>query len=272
MDPIREHELLETRRQFFGRCAGFYGIGALGLGSLMRDDREINAAHPSFPNFHPRAKRVIYLFQSGAPSQMDLLDYKPSLDELDGTELPGSIRMGQRLTGMTSRQKNFTVTKSPCIGTTLGTRTRRVVRGGEVGPKGESRRALACCRGIADVVARLFHLVFLARPTSLPISSRSTGSRLVSTGETRMKEPQGSGHTTSLHTRAQTTGTTNASSNRKNSAGNRGRQQPPVLLGKGRRPPGGLLGASLSWRRRQQHAEHSLVRVGLARARSGCMQ
>ena len=129
-------------------------------------------------------------------------------------------------------------------GTGTRTRRRRVVRGREVGPKGESRRALACCRGIPDVVGRLFHLVVPAHPASLPISSRSTGSRLVSTGETRMKEPQGSGHTTSLHTRAQTTVTTNGSSDRKKSVGDRGRQQPPVLLGKGRRPPGGrLLGA-----------------------------
>jgi len=114
MDPLHESDLVETRRQFFGRCAGFYGLGVAGLASLLRgEQRELNAGLPAFPNFQPRAKRVIYLFQSGAPSQMDLLDYKPSLERLDGSELPASVRMGQRLTGMTSRQSKFTVTKSP---------------------------------------------------------------------------------------------------------------------------------------------------------------
>lgn len=63
-------------------------------------------------HFPARAKRVIYLCQSGAPSQIDLLDYKPSLEKLNGQELPASIRDGQRLTGMTSRQKSFPVAKS----------------------------------------------------------------------------------------------------------------------------------------------------------------
>jgi hypothetical protein len=67
---------------------------------------------PGFPNFKPRAKRVIYLFQSGAPSQLDLFDYKPKLAELRGTELPASIRMGQRLTGMTATQASFPVAPS----------------------------------------------------------------------------------------------------------------------------------------------------------------
>lgn len=57
----------------------------------------------------PRAKRVIYLFQSGGPSQLELMDYKPRLRDLHGTELPDSIRQGQRLTGMTSGQKSFPV-------------------------------------------------------------------------------------------------------------------------------------------------------------------
>ncbi len=59
------------------------------------------------PHFLPRAKRIIYLFQSGAPSQMDLFDYKPKLADLRGTELPDSIRQGQRLTGMTATQASF---------------------------------------------------------------------------------------------------------------------------------------------------------------------
>jgi hypothetical protein len=62
------------------------------------------------PHFASKAKRVIYLFQSGGPSHLELMDYKPKLKELHGTELPDSIRQGQRLTGMTSGQKSF-----PCV-------------------------------------------------------------------------------------------------------------------------------------------------------------
>jgi hypothetical protein len=61
------------------------------------------------PHFPAKAKRVIYLFQSGGPSQFEMMDYKPKLKELHGTELPDSIRQGQRLTGMTSGQKSFPV-------------------------------------------------------------------------------------------------------------------------------------------------------------------
>ena len=61
------------------------------------------------PHFAPKAKRVIYLFMAGGPSQIDLFDYKPELEKLHDTELPDSIRMGQRITGMTSGQKNFPV-------------------------------------------------------------------------------------------------------------------------------------------------------------------
>ncbi|MBY0523948.1 MAG: DUF1501 domain-containing protein [Gemmataceae bacterium] len=117
MNPLLESQLLLTRRHFFGRAAT--GIGAAALASLL--DKDIAAAPdakkdtggwPGFPNFAPKAKRVIYLFQSGAPSQMDLFDYKPKLNELRGTELPESIRKGQRLTGMTSRQESFPVAPS----------------------------------------------------------------------------------------------------------------------------------------------------------------
>ena len=61
------------------------------------------------PHFTPRAKHVIYLFQSGGPSHLELFDYKPKLVELHGSELPDSIRQGQRLTGMTSGQTSFPV-------------------------------------------------------------------------------------------------------------------------------------------------------------------
>jgi Protein of unknown function (DUF1501) len=64
------------------------------------------------PQFPPTAKRVIYLFQSGAPSQMELFDYKPKLTDLRATELPDSIRQGQRLTGMTSTQTSFPIAPS----------------------------------------------------------------------------------------------------------------------------------------------------------------
>ena len=100
-----------TRRHFFSRTST--GIGIAALSSLLSQDGFAAAETtptgglPGFPNFPPKAKRVIYLHQSGGPSQMDLFDYKPTLDKLAGTELPGSIRMGQRITGMTSGQSDL---------------------------------------------------------------------------------------------------------------------------------------------------------------------
>jgi hypothetical protein len=111
--PQLEHRLLSTRRHFFGRMST--GIGAAALASLFADDVKAageSAAMPGLPHFAPKAKRVIYLFQSGAPSQMDLFDYKPALDKLRATELPDSIRRGQRLTGMTATQTSFPVAPS----------------------------------------------------------------------------------------------------------------------------------------------------------------
>src|SRR5438034_7926609 len=107
---------LLTRRHFFSRAST--GIGIAALASLL--DRELQAAPqrlatrelPGLPHFPPKAKRVIYLFQSGAPSQMDLFDYKPRLRDRRGDELPASIRMGQRLTGMTATQDRFPVAPS----------------------------------------------------------------------------------------------------------------------------------------------------------------
>src|SRR4051794_24302011 len=103
-----------NRRTFLQRSAA--GIGMAALGSLLNNsfgagssDAPLPRGLPAFPNFPAKAKRIIYLFQSGAPSQLDLWDYKPQLQNLRGKELPGSIRMGQRLTGMTSGQKNFPV-------------------------------------------------------------------------------------------------------------------------------------------------------------------
>ncbi len=120
MDPSLEREQHLTRRHFFGEAGA--GLGTIALASLL--DRDLLAADrgghravagagiEGFPNFAPKAKRVIYLFQSGAPSQMDLFDPKPGLDRLQGTDLPDSIRKGQRLTGMTSRQDRFPVAAS----------------------------------------------------------------------------------------------------------------------------------------------------------------
>lgn len=65
------------------------------------------------PHFAPKAKRMVYLFQSGAPSQLDLFDYKPLLQKMQGQELPDSIRQGQRLTGMTASQKSFPLMGTP---------------------------------------------------------------------------------------------------------------------------------------------------------------
>jgi len=98
-----------TRRYFFGKAAA--GLGTAALASLLHAD-ESGGAMPGIPHFPPTAKRVIYLFQSGAPSQMDLFDYKPRLQNLAKTELPDSIRGGQRLTGMTSGQTSFPVAPS----------------------------------------------------------------------------------------------------------------------------------------------------------------
>jgi hypothetical protein len=111
MDLAREHQLLMTRRQFFGRSAA--GVGTAALASLLNPNLFAQAATVASdhvlaaPHFAPKAKRVIYLFMSGGPSHIDLFDYKPALQNLNGTELPGSVRMGQRITGMTSGQKSF---------------------------------------------------------------------------------------------------------------------------------------------------------------------
>ena len=98
--------LSPTRRHFFKKSAA--SLGAAALSQLLRGSN-LQAAGAA----NQRAKRVIYMFQSGAPSQIDLLDYKPQLEKLHGSELPASVRMGQRLTGMTAGQKNFRFAKNP---------------------------------------------------------------------------------------------------------------------------------------------------------------
>ena len=98
-----------NRRHFLSKMS--LGIGSVALGSLLIPDLFSSGGEDELPagiaHFAPKAKRVIYLFQSGAPSQLDLFDYKPLLNKMQGQDLPESIRMGQRLTGMTAGQKNF---------------------------------------------------------------------------------------------------------------------------------------------------------------------
>jgi hypothetical protein len=114
MDPIVDNWLITTRRHFFGRL----GVGLAALATLLQRDARAEPASAAtgglldLPHFPAKARRVIYLFQSGAPSQMDLFDYKPRLKDLRGSDLPDSIRQGQRLTGMTSRQEHFPIAPS----------------------------------------------------------------------------------------------------------------------------------------------------------------
>lgn len=107
---LLEHSLSFNRRKFLSKLS--LGIGSVALGSLLIPDLfsgkpDEEALMAGLPHFAPKAKRIIYLFQNGAPSQLDLFDYKPKLQEMFGQDLPESIRMGQRLTGMTADQKKF---------------------------------------------------------------------------------------------------------------------------------------------------------------------
>jgi hypothetical protein len=114
----RQHQDLLTRRSLFSRSAT--GIGMAALGSLLSENGYAGPAGnvaaplglPGLPHFAPKAKRVIFLHQSGGPSQMDLFDHKPMLEKFHGADLPGSIRMGQRITGMTAGQATFPVARS----------------------------------------------------------------------------------------------------------------------------------------------------------------
>jgi len=103
-----------NRRHFLARSG--LGLGSIALGSLLGQEAArgastagANGALPGLPHFAPKAKRVIYLFQSGAPSQLDLFDPKPAIRDRRGIELPDSVRKGQRITTMTSGQKSLPV-------------------------------------------------------------------------------------------------------------------------------------------------------------------
>ncbi|MEL7496432.1 MAG: DUF1501 domain-containing protein [Planctomycetota bacterium] len=136
MNPIEKQLALQTRRHFL-TSAGRLGLGAAALASMSasradagwrsgksmsNQEKQDGLAADNGPGYLPgepgsghfpaKAKRIIYLCQSGAPSQIDTFDYKPSLEKLNGQDLPNSVRQGQRLTGMTSRQKTFPAAKS----------------------------------------------------------------------------------------------------------------------------------------------------------------
>jgi hypothetical protein len=109
MDPLLQHSLLVNRREFFGRSA--CGIGSAALASLLAQDGFSAEGSPKLttriggldgvPHFAPKAKRVIYLFQNGAPTHCDLFDYKPKLKELHGKPVPEAAVAGKRFSTMT---------------------------------------------------------------------------------------------------------------------------------------------------------------------------
>ena len=111
MNPIREADLMMTRRQLFGRTA--LGLGTVALADVMSPNLLGNASSQvRGTDFAPKAKRVIYLFMSGGPSHHDLWDHKPKMREMFGKNLPEHVRDGQRITGMTARQKTLPVCPS----------------------------------------------------------------------------------------------------------------------------------------------------------------
>src|SRR5919112_1868289 len=113
MNPLLQRQALLTRRQFFGRST--LGLGTAALAGVLQQDlcgapakqpgAERNGGLPGLPHFAPKAKRVIYLFQNGAPSHVDLFDYKPKLKEWHGKEIPPEVQGGKRLSTMTGGQK-----------------------------------------------------------------------------------------------------------------------------------------------------------------------
>lgn len=123
---LQDIEKQIDRRDFFKKTS--LGIGALALGSLLQTDKlwgginsnvglgntasEVLTNSLGLPHHLPKAKRIVYLFQSGGPSQMDLFDYKPKLKDMFGKDLPDSIRAGQRLTGMSGDQTAFPIAPS----------------------------------------------------------------------------------------------------------------------------------------------------------------
>ncbi len=111
MEEVSKHFLNNTRRHFLKKLG--LGIGGLAAASMLDpfslfgDATAASLGGNGLPHFAPKAKRVIYLFQSGGPSQLELFDYKPLLNQMRGQDLPDSVRKGQRLTGMTADQDRF---------------------------------------------------------------------------------------------------------------------------------------------------------------------
>src|SRR6185503_534101 len=121
MNPCHEYLNNLTRRQFFAGAGLAMGGVALNwlaprLHGAVLGKNALNArvhpAQPGFPHFAPTAKRIIYLHMNGGPSQLDTFDYKPTLAEQFDVDLPDSVRKGQRITTMTSRQTRFPVAPS----------------------------------------------------------------------------------------------------------------------------------------------------------------
>jgi hypothetical protein len=121
VDLFQQHQHALTRRHFFkssGLALGRIALAGLMFPELLRagvGTGHPGKAHPAFnglPHFAPKAKRLIYLFMNGGPSQIDLLDHKPGLGKIFDTDLPQSVRMGQRLTTMTSGQSRFPIAPS----------------------------------------------------------------------------------------------------------------------------------------------------------------
>ncbi|MGD1947886.1 MAG: DUF1501 domain-containing protein [Croceivirga sp.] len=116
---VLEHRLNVNRRHFLGKMA--LGVGSAALGSLLIPDLfkggalENDELPLGIKHFASKAKRIIMLFQNGAPSQLESFDYKPLLNKMYGQDLPESIRQGQRLTGMTAHQERF-----PLVGSKFG--------------------------------------------------------------------------------------------------------------------------------------------------------
>ena len=108
LEALMMHDVAITRRHFFGRAAA--GLGGAAMVSMLAG---AGTGGPTLPHFRPRARRVIYLFQSGGPSQVDLWDHKPRLRAEHGLELPQHVRRSQRLTGMSANQSSIPVAGSP---------------------------------------------------------------------------------------------------------------------------------------------------------------
>jgi hypothetical protein len=115
MNPFFERDIRLTRRQLFGKAAA--GIGTLALGSLLSEDgwgaqkpkSDLLPPLPGIPHFAPKAKRVVVMWQGGAPSQVDLFDYKPGLEKMRLQQLPESVLKSARLSTMTSGQGNYPI-------------------------------------------------------------------------------------------------------------------------------------------------------------------